>query len=340
MLSIYQKGIVEEICKSYCEGIQVNGKIILKGMVQWIEERINKYCSSEKEAVKELKSKLTTVKVKEILETQPDKLIDIWNEFKIYENLKKDDDDSNTILENIFHYETFRSYRSTIINGYWLAQELGVDCCPYCNRNYTMSHKHNYDLIKKENKYVFPSFDHFYPKETYPLLALSFYNLIPCCNACNSDYKGARDPNDINKSDYKILHPYTDFKNDHFSFDFIPEEYEDLVGKNKKIDLKINYKNNFIRSDLEKSIKFFGILENYSNHRDMIQDIIDKKITFSDRYLSIIQSTYGLDFQTTYKMLFEVHYDDEKLFKLPFSKLKKDVYDKLEEIRKKSTRLI
>ena len=90
--------------------------------------------------------------------------------------------------------------------------------------------------------------------------------------------------------------------------------------------MKINYKNNLINTDLEKSIKFFGILENYSNHRDMIQDIIDKKITFSDRYLSIIQSTYGLDFQTTYKMLFETHYDHDKLSKLPFSKLKKDIY--------------
>lgn len=335
MLSIYQKDIVEKICKEYCDGVEENGKTIKTGMIFWVKKRVDKFCISRNIEVKKLKSELSIIKIKEILEAKYFEQIDIWNEFKSYEELKNKPKDSKTILQNIFDYEAFRAHKSKIINGYWLAEELGIDCCPYCNRNYTMSHKHKYDLAKKENKYVFPSFDHFYPKEKYPLLALSFYNLIPCCTLCNSDYKGSKDPNDINEPDYNIFHPYTEFENNHFSFDFIPEKYEDLVGKSKKIDLKINYKNNLINTDLEKSIKFFGILENYSNHRDMIQDIIDKKITFSDRYLSIIQSTYGLDFQTTYKMLFGTHYDDDKLSKLPFSKLKKDIYDKLEEARKK-----
>ncbi len=335
MLSIYKKDFVEELCRNYCEGVEEKGKIILKGMVDWLEKRVNKYCTNRSKEVKKLKSKLTNDKIRKILEAKPEKLIDVWKDFECFKDLKNKKDDQNTILENIFDYSTFREYRSSIINGYWLATELGIDCCPYCNRNYTMSHQQKYDLIKKENKYVFPSFDHFYPKEIYPLLALSFYNLIPCCTLCNSDYKGAKDPNDVNKSDYKILHPYTEFENDHFSFDFIPEKYEGLIGKNKKIDLKINYKNDLLKSDLEKSISFFGILENYRNHLNLIQDIIDKKITFGDKYLSIIQGAYGIDFHTTYRMLFETHYDNDKLYKLPFSKLKKDIYDKLEEARKK-----
>ena len=337
MLSIYQKDIVEEICKKYCEGVEEKGKIILKGMINWIEERVNKYCTNTKKEVKELKSKLGNDKIKEILEAKPEELMNIWNEFECYKDLKNNKKDKTTILENIFEYNTFRSFRSSIINGYWLATELGIDCCPYCNRNYTTSHQQNYDLIKRENKYVFPSFDHFYPKEVYPLLALSFYNLIPSCNVCNSDYKGTKDPNDLKNVSYKILHPYTMFQIDHFSFDFIPEKYEDLVGKNKKIDLTINYKNDIVKSNLENSINFFGVLENYKNHLDLIQDIIDKKIAFSDKYLATVESVYkDLDFHKTYKILFETHYEDDKLYKLPFSKLKKDIYDKLEEIRKKS----
>lgn len=336
MLSIYKKGLIEKLCKEYCEGVEEEGKIILKGMIIWIENRVEKHCAGKKKEVRELRAKLTKNKITEILETRPEKLMDVWKDFECYVDLKNTKKDKTTILENIFDYDVFRGYKSSIVNGFWLSKELGVDCCPYCNRNFTTSHQQNYDLNKNENKYVFPCFDHFYPKEVYSLLALSFYNLIPCCNICNSDYKGSKDPNDLANEKYKILHPYNNHKNDHFSFDFIPEKYEDLVGKSKNIDLTINYKNHTVKSDLEKSINFFGILENYKNHQDLIQDIIDKKITFSDEYLSSIQATYGLNFHTTYKILFETHYEDDKLYKLPFSKLKKDIYDKLENIRKKS----
>ena len=32
MLSIYQKDIVEKICKEYCDGVEENGKTIKTGM--------------------------------------------------------------------------------------------------------------------------------------------------------------------------------------------------------------------------------------------------------------------------------------------------------------------
>lgn len=339
MLSIYKKEFVEEICKKYCDGVKKDedkNEAPLKGMAIWLENRVKKYCISTKREVKTLKSKLTKNKIKEILESKPENLITIWEEFESFKDLKLKIKDENTILQNIFDYDTFREYRISIINGFWLAKELGINCCPYCNRNYTTSHQQNYDLIKKENKYVFPCFDHFYPKEVYPLLALSFYNLIPSCTICNSDYKGTKDPNSKINLNYKILNPYSKFINNHFSFDFIPQNYKSLVGKDKIIDLTINYKNLVVKKELEKSITFFGILENYGNHKNLIQDIIDKKITFSDHYIKNIESTYGLSFNETYKILFETHYEDDQLYKLPFSKLKKDIYDKLEDLKKKS----
>ena len=35
-------------------------------------------------------------------------------------------------------------------------------------------------------------FDHFYNKSKYPLLAISFYNLVPVCGTCNHT-KGKND---------------------------------------------------------------------------------------------------------------------------------------------------
>lgn len=38
-----------------------------------------------------------------------------------------------------------------------------------------------------------PTFDHWFAKDDHPLLALSFYNLIPSCNICNSSVKGKKE---------------------------------------------------------------------------------------------------------------------------------------------------
>jgi len=91
-------------------------------------------------------------------------------------------------LEYVFNYKWFRSSKKKY-DGFKLAKELAIDVCPYCNRNYTTSHR-----IDGTLKNVFPEFDHFYPQKDFPLLALSFYNLIPSCSICNSHYKKGENP--------------------------------------------------------------------------------------------------------------------------------------------------
>lgn len=47
--------------------------------------------------------------------------------------------------------------------------------CPYCNRNY----------IGDINSNTIYHLDHFWPKDDYPILAASFFNLVPSCASCN-----------------------------------------------------------------------------------------------------------------------------------------------------------
>jgi hypothetical protein len=76
---------------------------------------------------------------------------------------------------------------------YGLAQKLNLKVCPYCNRNYTLtinkevvnSHLGKIKVVKTR-----PDFDHFFCKSKHPILALSFYNLIPSCAICNRTLKG------------------------------------------------------------------------------------------------------------------------------------------------------
>ena len=60
-------------------------------------------------------------------------------------------------------------------------------------------------LFVAKDKKIRPEFDHFYDKATYPVLSLSFYNLIPCCHICNATLKTTK------KFSLKShIHPYHD----------------------------------------------------------------------------------------------------------------------------------
>lgn len=58
-------------------------------------------------------------------------------------------------------------------------EELQITVCPYCNRNF----------VNSTYKRIMCDLDHFYDKETYPILAVSFHNLVPVCHACKGSYR-------------------------------------------------------------------------------------------------------------------------------------------------------
>lgn len=341
MLSIYKKKITEQLCKDYCFGYVDDAKNEVMGMFDWVKNRIQKevienlnlYADLNKHYIKEIKDVLgilTDDKIKEILTCKPLVLREVWeNEFMKYKKTKltfkftyngKNKRKSVDLLYHIFNYESFRNSDSKKqYNGFLLSKKLEVDCCPYCNRNYITSH------VRIDGKKVFPEFDHFYHKGDYPLLAISFYNLIPSCNVCNTHYKGKKDAFLEN-----IFHPYFEITQNHFSFKFMPKTFKSLYGISDDFEIGFDYNSPEIEinTKMEKSINFFGIKEAYENcHSNLIKEIVNKKMTYSDRYLKIIEDTYGITFEESYRILFETYYEEDLLSKRPFSKLKKDIFD-------------
>ncbi len=75
------------------------------------------------------------------------------------------------------------------------AQRIGVTTCPYCNRSY---------IFTSSKSGTRPQYDHYFPKSKYPYLALSMYNLIPCCSICN----GLK--HDVDTHQTPIIYPYKD----------------------------------------------------------------------------------------------------------------------------------
>ncbi|MFD0589412.1 HNH endonuclease [Paenibacillus sp. GCM10027627] len=71
--------------------------------------------------------------------------------------------------------------------------------CPFCGL---------YD-IDSEYVHTREAYDHYLPKSEYPFSSISFKNLAPICNKCNSGNKGSKDPlYDINGNRRKAFYPF------------------------------------------------------------------------------------------------------------------------------------
>ena len=219
-----------------------------------------------------------------------------------------------------FGYTKFSSKGTTTYNAYDLAQKLKVNVCPYCNRNYTFTIK------DKNSKSTRPDFDHFYDKGNNPILALSFYNLIPSCILCNSRLK-SRAKISINRH----LHPYKDSFNDYakFKLKIINSMF---FYDEKAFELKL------VTTDIkaEKIKEDFALEVLYQEHKDIVLELIQKREIYPDSYIDDLFHQYeGTLFKNREDVLRHItggYIEDKDINKRPLSKLIKDISEELDLI--------
>lgn len=212
---------------------------------------------------------------------------------------------------------TYRHY-----NAYHLAEKLDIPTCIYCNRIYTKT------VISDSGKKVTrPTFDHWFPKSNYPLLSLSFYNLIPSCNVCNSGVKGST-PFELSTH----FHPYykcpdREFK---YTFSYDHKDYD-------KFSFKIitDDKDDFSK----RSVKAFELEDIFKAHEDEIEDLRRIKDAYSEDYIEMLENKIlggvTLDRDEVYRLAFGVHFQEAKFDRRPLSKMKKDILIELGIIKSK-----
>ncbi|MCX6073769.1 MAG: hypothetical protein NTY39_05565 [Campylobacterales bacterium] len=246
--------------------------------------------------------------LEEVMTAKPEKLHEIALHYK---------NDTNFNFMKAL-YENF-SNKKKEYDAYDLAESLQIDVCPYCNRNYTFT-------IKSKSGSTRPQFDHFYDKATYPILALSFYNLIPCCPTCNSTMKGST-PFSITTH----LHPYQDSFNDHAKFSLKIQNsnfYYDENGFDVKIETK--------EPKAQKIIDDFALQTLYDEHKDITLELIQKAEIYNESYIDELMQKYdGTLFKNREDLLRLItcgYITDEEISKRPLSKLIKDISEELELI--------
>ncbi|MGG5505843.1 hypothetical protein [Myroides sp. C6-3] len=223
-------------------------------------------------------------------------------------------------LNLIFNYIDFKSWKpNRTYSSYKMAEMLNMRACTYCNRDYILVHRSDDD-----GTLLCPQYDHWYPQSKFPLLQVSFYNLIPSCGSCNSSVKS----DSVLRPD-EYCHPYMEWNNDD-SFYYTYYHHKEIGG------YKIIAKSSHNNSALLKTVKKLKIDQMYNGHLPELLDIIDLKRAYGENYLKILKNSFPKlnSFKTSdvYRMHFGTEIQEKDFYKKPMSKFKKDILLKLKLI--------
>ena len=231
---------------------------------------------------------------------------------------------NDKLIRRIFNYDKFCK-EDKEWNRHKFISKMNIKVCPYCNRQYIT----NYYNAKYSKIKATADLDHYLSQKKYPYLALSLFNLIPCCQICNSRFKLDKD-----FKNNPHIYPYEEKFGDNAIFRITGETIESLLGENDEFEIYFDVKELNIdkKEKIYNSIKTFHLDELYNNHKDYVREMIKKSIIYSDdKIKELLQDFPGL-FDSNYELeriIFGNYIGKDELGKRPLSKLTKDILEDL-----------
>lgn len=147
-----------------------------------------------------------------------------------------------------------------------ILRKMNVSVCPYCNRQY---------IFTLTSGKVRPQLDHYFPKSTYPYLALSLYNMVPSCSVCNMT-KSALDT--VNTP---IPYPFDDEMGSDILYEIRRKKNSNYVriiqGLSNEFFIRINTDNATKKTLALNQVGKLHLNELYNEHKDYVRDIIRLK---------------------------------------------------------------
>jgi len=237
-----------------------------------------------------------------------------------------------------FGYEEFSDINERFDWGaYTFCKELGVNVCPYCNREYifTIIKEKKYQpqntTQSRYNRIIRPQIEHYFPKSIYPYLSCSIYNMIPTCSICNTQ-KSTTDT--YNRT---IVYPYEEeFGNDgHFFIRFdqnnlnIPDDsvFEKELEKNIEVKIK-PYDGSKLKANIKESIKTLILEDLYNCHQIEIKNILKRyRLSTSSNISRYANMQLDTSFAKEIILGLPIQSRDE----YPLRKFSKDIIEQLDD---------
>ena len=249
---------------------------------------------------------------------------------------KKKKDITKKLLKYVFRYDAFSEVKiphkgkknDKRPNIYQLIAMLGVDVCPYCNRQFTST-------VVNGNRQVRPQIDHFRNKSTYPFLALSINNLVPSCAVCNLLK---------HDDDRSILYPYDEGLDDNFAFQAECEK-DNIVAlltgakdAEKKFSIKLIERKRKLDDGYAERVKtsmdILALDDLYQFHKGYVADLFRQRYMITKKLYEDMEGQFGEWFNTENEKhsVRLMDYSQENWSKRPLAKLTHDISEQMDEL--------
>lgn len=191
------------------------------------------------------------------------------------------------------------------------------------------SDKYDKIFIKPYNKYKHHfDLDHVLPKSKCALIALSLYNLVPCCQVCNQRLKKSEVLGTMGKPYEKLspTSPEFDFEGQ-VSFHVIPKRGV-RVGSLRQLTRQEDYELQLISidPDYDLLIKIFRLQERYAHHKKKALHWIEMNYKYTDSRIAMMANALddpSFSFKRIKSDIFQNElYESESMC---FSKLREDM---------------
>lgn len=321
MRKILIDSVVKEMAISYRLSIIESGlkKIIVSSLDNLISEIKEEKPKDYKCYIKYLR--FIRLFILELIVLQPEqydslgaKLDDRWNCILGWKKSSQDQSFADRVVKAL-HYSTVRKY---IFPRY--VQKLNIKTCVYCNTQYALTLEN--DDTGEISAYY--ELDHAWPKADYPFLAISFFNLHPCCGSCNKRKSNTPEH-------YSI---YTDKPSAESSVRFSIER-ESLVNyilNHHKDELKVDI---LVKDEkLSKLYNQIGVRNLYSKFNDDAEELVWKAKIYNDSYFEQLNKAYGVNYlksrSNIFRFMYGVYADEENVYTRPLTKMKQDIAKQLQ----------
>lgn len=277
-----------------------------------------------------------------IVNARPGELIRIIEELDLDFTTEKSR--RTALYEDLYRVFVTKGYNKLDKDSLWKATNVRV--CPYCNRIYVGVVRTTKKTKDGRTITVKGQLDHFYPKERYPYLAVSKYNLVPSCTYCNGHSgKGERDPYKEGGVPYDagkrhLVNPFslTDHKGLRFKIESNPALVLNLKQFEKDGKIKVETTGT---PDMAENCETFNLETLYNFHRDIAAETIFKHRAISSRaYVEFMKkfrkdvmkdTGVSVDIKDFLMLYWGVPLAEERLGERPFSKFILDLLNDLSD---------
>ena len=256
-----------------------------------------------------------------LLKASPEKLYEIKTYFDTLTLAEREIIKEDFNLKTLYNYFIQGIYDNKKLSikysSSYLADNLNIFTCPYCNENFTYSFRYKAGVNPVRRTF---DWDHIYSKTDYPFLAISFFNLIPCCKVCN-----------FIKLDQNIdfFNPHLNINVNNSYFFLLNSTGAGFITDTSKLELNLVLTKSKYKEEFKNSISTIGLLDRYRTHKEIIKDILNKQRMYPLSYISAISNKIPLTDKPILSQLratlYGNNFNHQYYYKRPFSKLTFDI---------------